>query len=93
PTRRSNQKEKRGERWRGRPSKVEKGKKKPEVISDRRVEKRKEPTVEERLQKLHSDIKFALKVDSPDIKKCLDALEELGGLQVTSHILQKNTDV
>uniref|UniRef100_A0A8C3LJD8 Hepatoma-derived growth factor-related protein 2 n=1 Tax=Chrysolophus pictus TaxID=9089 RepID=A0A8C3LJD8_CHRPC len=51
------------------------------------------PTVEEKLQKLHSEIKFALKVDNPDIKRCLNALEELGALQVTSHILQKHTDV
>ncbi|KAE8631404.1 hypothetical protein XENTR_v10001181 [Xenopus tropicalis] len=90
--RKTNQKEKRGERPRGRPSKVEKEKKKPEVITARKVVK-KEPTVEEKLQKLHSEIKFALKVDNPDIQKCLDALEELGGLQVTSQILQKNTDV
>ncbi|KFP05057.1 Hepatoma-derived growth factor-related protein 2, partial [Calypte anna] len=52
-----------------------------------------EPTVEEKLQKLHSEVKFALKVDNPDIKRCLNALEELGTLQVTSHILQKHTDV
>lgn len=105
--------------------------------------------MEEKLQKLHSEIKFALKVDNPvryllrprplgglslaptpawlrlllpcwlaggdaatpgahgetsrhllilvspsqDIKRCLNALEELGTLQVTSHILQKHTDV
>lgn len=30
---------------------------------------------------------------SQDVKRCLNALEELGTLQVTSHILQKNTDV
>ncbi|XP_077835538.1 hepatoma-derived growth factor-related protein 2 isoform X1 [Macaca mulatta] len=54
---------------------------------------RPEPSVEEKLQKLHSEIKFALKVDSPDVKRCLNALEELGTLQVTSQILQKNTDV
>ncbi|ERE72233.1 hepatoma-derived growth factor-related protein 2 [Cricetulus griseus] len=52
-----------------------------------------EPSVEERLQKLHSEIKFALKVDNPDVRRCLTALEELGTLQVTSQILQKNTDV
>lgn len=28
-----------------------------------------------------------------DIEKCLQALEELGSVQVTSHILQKNADV
>ncbi|XP_069505466.1 hepatoma-derived growth factor-related protein 2 isoform X2 [Ambystoma mexicanum] len=89
----SQRKQTQKEKPKGRPSKVEKPKKKPEPISDRRVEKKKEPSVEEKLQKLHSDIKFALKVDSPDIKKCLDTLEELGSLQVTSHILQKNTDL
>ncbi|XP_075060842.1 hepatoma-derived growth factor-related protein 2 isoform X2 [Mixophyes fleayi] len=90
--RKTNQKEKRGDRPRGRPSKTEKAKRKPDIISDRKVEK-KEPTVEEKLQKLHSEIKFALKVDSPDVHRCLDALEKLGSLQVTSHILQKNTDL
>ncbi|XP_063771318.1 hepatoma-derived growth factor-related protein 2 [Pseudophryne corroboree] len=90
--RKTNQKEKRGDRPRGRPPKAEKAKKKPDIISDRKVEK-KEPTVEEKLQKLHSEIKFALKVDSPDVHRCLDALEKLGSLQVTSHILQKNTDL
>lgn len=28
-----------------------------------------------------------------DVRRCLSALEELGTLQVTSQILQKNTDV
>ncbi|KFQ48493.1 Hepatoma-derived growth factor-related protein 2, partial [Nestor notabilis] len=75
------------------PLKVERGRKKSDLIPERRMEKKKEPTVEEKLQKLHSEIKFALKVDNPDIKRCLNALEELGTLQVTSHILQKHTDV
>ncbi|CAH2292826.1 Hypothetical predicted protein [Pelobates cultripes] len=92
PAKKPIQKEKRGDRPRGRPPKTDKGKKKSEIISDRRAEK-KEPTVEDKLQKLHSEIKFALKVDSPDIQKCLNALDELGSLQLTSHILQKNTDV
>ncbi|XP_044162387.1 hepatoma-derived growth factor-related protein 2 isoform X3 [Bufo gargarizans] len=80
------------ERPMGRTSKQEKSTNKLEVISDRKVEK-KEPNVEEELQKLHSEIKFALKVDSPDVQKCLDSLEKLGSLQVTSCILQKNTDL
>ncbi|XP_030074579.1 hepatoma-derived growth factor-related protein 2 [Microcaecilia unicolor] len=95
--RKPNQKEKRGrtegEKTRSRPPKVDKARKKPDPVSDKRVEKKKEPSVEEKLQKLHSEIKFALKVDNPDVEKCLTALEELGNLQVTSHILQKNTDV
>ncbi|XP_074795888.1 hepatoma-derived growth factor-related protein 2 isoform X1 [Natator depressus] len=76
-----------------RPLRVERGRRKSDVIPERRMEKKKEPTIEEKLQKLHSEIKFALKVDNPDIKRCLSALEELGTLQVTSHILQKHTDV
>ncbi|XP_075719839.1 hepatoma-derived growth factor-related protein 2 [Rhinoderma darwinii] len=91
--RKTNRKERRGDRQVGRrPSKREKTAKKHEVISDRKVEQ-KEPSVEEELQKLHSEIKFALKVDSPDVQKCLDALEKLGSLQVTSCMLQKNTDL
>ncbi|XP_019509083.1 PREDICTED: hepatoma-derived growth factor-related protein 2 isoform X2 [Hipposideros armiger] len=97
PVRRPSQKEKRvrpEEKPRARPMKVERTRKRSEGFPpDRRVEKKKEPSVEERLQKLHSEIKFALKVDNPDVKRCLNALEELGTLQVTSHILQKNTDV
>ncbi|XP_007949243.1 hepatoma-derived growth factor-related protein 2 [Orycteropus afer afer] len=97
PTRKPGQKEKRGrleERPRAKSLKVERTRKRSEVLApDRKVEKKKEPSVEEKLQKLHSEIKFALKVDNPDVKRCLSALEELGTLQVTSQILQKNTDV
>ncbi|KAB0396933.1 hypothetical protein E2I00_009848, partial [Balaenoptera physalus] len=97
PARRPSQKEKRGrpeEKPRARPVKVERTRKRSEGFPpDRKVEKKKEPSVEEKLQKLHSEIKFALKVDNPDVKRCLNALEELGTLQVTSQILQKNTDV
>uniref|UniRef100_A0A8C6T3S8 Lens epithelium-derived growth factor integrase-binding domain-containing protein n=1 Tax=Neogobius melanostomus TaxID=47308 RepID=A0A8C6T3S8_9GOBI len=52
-----------------------------------------EPSPEEQLQKLHSDIKFALKVDSPDIERCLQALKELENVPVTSQILHKNAEV
>uniref|UniRef100_A0A8C5ZZG4 Hepatoma-derived growth factor-related protein 2 n=1 Tax=Marmota marmota marmota TaxID=9994 RepID=A0A8C5ZZG4_MARMA len=97
PPRKPSQKEKRGrpeEKPRGRSMKVERTRKRSEGFQlDRKVEKKKEPSVEEKLQKLHSEIKFALKVDNPDVKRCLNALEELGTLQVTSQILQKNTDV
>uniref|UniRef100_A0A673UVR4 Hepatoma-derived growth factor-related protein 2 n=1 Tax=Suricata suricatta TaxID=37032 RepID=A0A673UVR4_SURSU len=80
--------------WLRRPPKVERTRKRSEGFPpDRKAEKKKEPSVEEKLQKLHSEIKFALKVDNPDVKRCLNALEELGTLQVTSQILQKNTDV
>ncbi|XP_006868986.1 PREDICTED: hepatoma-derived growth factor-related protein 2-like [Chrysochloris asiatica] len=97
PVRKPSQKEKKGrpeDRPRAKPPKVERTRKRSEVLPpDRKMEKKKEPSVEEKLQKLHSEIKFALKVDNPDVKRCLSALEELGTLQVTSQILQKNTDV
>ncbi|XP_021567294.1 hepatoma-derived growth factor-related protein 2 [Carlito syrichta] len=97
PVRKPGQKEKRGrpeEKPRARPMKVERARKRSEGFQvDRKMEKKREPSVEEKLQKLHSEIKFALKVDNPDVKRCLNALEELGTLQVTSQILQKNTDV
>ncbi|KAJ6654466.1 hypothetical protein lerEdw1_006887 [Lerista edwardsae] len=95
-SRKPSQKEKRGpgdEKPRNKVVKMERGRKKSDLLSERRMEKKKEPTIEEKLQKLHSEIKFALKVDNPDIKRCLSALEELGSLQVTSQILQKHTDV
>ncbi|XP_072834235.2 hepatoma-derived growth factor-related protein 2 isoform X1 [Pogona vitticeps] len=95
-SRKTSQKEKRGqgdEKPRNKALKAERSRRKPEVVQERKAEKKKEPTVEEKLQKLHSEIKFALKVDNPDIKRCLNALEELGSLQVTSQILQKHTDV
>uniref|UniRef100_A0A673W9B1 Hepatoma-derived growth factor-related protein 2 n=1 Tax=Salmo trutta TaxID=8032 RepID=A0A673W9B1_SALTR len=71
----------------------DKPKRKPERPPERKVEKKKEPTPDEKLQKLHTDIKFALKVDNPDIERCLLALAELEAVPVTSHILQKNSDV
>ena len=60
---------------------------------DQKVEKKKEPSMDEKLQKLHSEIRLALKVDILDMKRCLNALDVLGTLQVTSQILQKNTDM
>ncbi|CAB1331421.1 unnamed protein product [Coregonus sp. 'balchen'] len=89
-------KEKRAQRSEERPrgrSKPDKPKRKPERPQERKVEKKKEPTPDEKLQKLHTDIKFALKVDNPDIERCLQALAELEAVPVTSHILQKNSDV
>ncbi|KAG8519090.1 Hepatoma-derived growth factor-related protein 2, partial [Galemys pyrenaicus] len=69
PVRRPSQKEKRGrpeEKPRARQVKVERTRKRSEGFQpDRKMDKKKEPSVEEKLQKLHSEIKFALKVDNP----------------------------
>ncbi|XP_072261165.1 hepatoma-derived growth factor-related protein 2 isoform X2 [Pyxicephalus adspersus] len=78
------------ERPKGRPPRTEKVKKRLDVTRNPKTVI-KEPTVEEQLQKLHSEIKYALKVDNPDVNRCLCALEKLGSLQLTSPILQKNT--
>ncbi|XP_043946525.1 hepatoma-derived growth factor-related protein 2 [Protopterus annectens] len=76
-----------------RPPKAEKPVRRPIKVPEKKVEKKKEPSVEDKLQKLHTDIKYALKVDNPDINKCIQALEQLGALHVTTHILNKNTDL
>ncbi|KPP60522.1 hypothetical protein Z043_121475, partial [Scleropages formosus] len=46
-----------------------------------------------RLQKLHAEIKISLKIDNPNVRKCLVALEELSSLQVTIQQLQKHSEL
>ncbi|XP_028832875.1 PC4 and SFRS1 interacting protein 1a isoform X2 [Denticeps clupeoides] len=60
---------------------------------ERKGDKRKEVSTESRLQRLHGEIKISLKIDNPDVKKCLVALDELGSLQVTTQHLQKHSDL
>ncbi|XP_026870682.2 PC4 and SFRS1 interacting protein 1a isoform X3 [Electrophorus electricus] len=60
---------------------------------ERKGEKRKEVSTESRLQRLHGEIKISLKIDNPDVKKCLLALDELGSLQVTTQHLQKHCEL
>ncbi|KAL6486826.1 hypothetical protein MHYP_G00034520 [Metynnis hypsauchen] len=60
---------------------------------ERKGEKRKEVSTESRLQRLHGEIKISLKIDNPDVKKCLVALDELGSLQVTTQHLQKHCEL
>lgn len=55
--------------------------------------KKKEMSTDLKLQKLHSEIRVSLKIDNPDIKKCLDALDEIGSLQVTTQHLQKHSEL
>ncbi|XP_013764700.1 PC4 and SFRS1 interacting protein 1a isoform X2 [Pundamilia nyererei] len=55
--------------------------------------KKKEMSTDLKLQRLHSDIKISLKIDNPDVKKCLDALDEIGALQVTTQHLQKHSEL
>ncbi|XP_068178617.1 PC4 and SFRS1 interacting protein 1a isoform X2 [Antennarius striatus] len=55
--------------------------------------KKKEVSTDLRLQRLHSEIKISLKIDNADIKKCLDALDEISTLQVTTQHLQKHSEL
>ncbi|XP_055514242.1 hepatoma-derived growth factor-related protein 2 isoform X3 [Leucoraja erinacea] len=81
------------DRHKDRTAKGEKEKKKEEKLQVKKIEKKKEMTTEQKLQKIHTDIKHALKVDNPDVKKCVEALEELRTLQVTTQLLQKHSDL
>ncbi|XP_034753294.1 PC4 and SFRS1 interacting protein 1a isoform X3 [Etheostoma cragini] len=55
--------------------------------------KKKEMSTDLKLQRLHSDIKISLKIDNPDVKKCLEALDDIGALQVTTQHLQKHSEL
>ncbi|XP_061626787.1 PC4 and SFRS1 interacting protein 1a isoform X1 [Phyllopteryx taeniolatus] len=55
--------------------------------------KKKEISTDVKLQRLHSEIKISLKIDHPDVKKCLDALDEISTLQVTTQHLQKQSEL
>ncbi|XP_038569157.1 PC4 and SFRS1-interacting protein-like isoform X2 [Micropterus salmoides] len=55
--------------------------------------KKKEMSTDLKLQRLHSEIKISLKIDNPDVKKCLEALDEIGALQVTTQHLHKHSEL
>ncbi|XP_078799583.1 uncharacterized protein LOC144990294 [Oryzias latipes] len=55
--------------------------------------KKKEMSTDMKIQRLHTQIKISLKIDNPDVKKCLDALDEISFLQVTTQHLQKHGDL
>ncbi|XP_008315395.1 PC4 and SFRS1 interacting protein 1a isoform X2 [Cynoglossus semilaevis] len=55
--------------------------------------KKKEMSVDLKLQRLHNEIRISLKIDNPDVKKCLEALDEISGLQVTTQHLQKHGEL
>ncbi|XP_039614135.1 PC4 and SFRS1 interacting protein 1a isoform X1 [Polypterus senegalus] len=62
-------------------------------LDEKKVEKKKDLSTESRLQRLHGEIKISLKIDNPDVKKCIEALDELGTLQVTTQHLQKHSEL
>ncbi|XP_018591469.1 PC4 and SFRS1 interacting protein 1a isoform X2 [Scleropages formosus] len=62
-------------------------------LDDKKGDKKKDMSTESRLQRLHGEIKISLKIDNPDVKKCLLALDELSSLQVTTQHLQKHSEL
>ncbi|KAM4051039.1 PC4 and SFRS1-interacting protein [Anomaloglossus baeobatrachus] len=62
--------------------------KKPEV---KKFDKKKEVSIDSRLQRIHAEIKNALKIDHQDAHRCINALDELASLQVTMQHAQKHT--
>ncbi|KAJ8281385.1 hypothetical protein GJAV_G00067050 [Gymnothorax javanicus] len=72
---------------------VEQNKEDGKKKDDRKGEKRKDLSTESRLQRLHGEIRVSLKIDNPDVKKCLAALDELGTLQVSTQHLQKHSEL
>ncbi|XP_015200717.1 PC4 and SFRS1 interacting protein 1a isoform X4 [Lepisosteus oculatus] len=72
---------------------TEQGKDEGKKLDEKKMDKKKDLSTESRLQRLHGEIKISLKIDSPDVKKCIEALDELGTLQVTTQHLQKHSEL
>ncbi|KAJ8336159.1 hypothetical protein SKAU_G00395020 [Synaphobranchus kaupii] len=72
---------------------AEQNKEEVKKVEDRKGEKKRDLSTESRLQRLHGEIKVSLKIDNPDVKKCLTALDELGTLQVSTQHLQKHSEL
>ncbi|XP_004631777.1 PC4 and SFRS1-interacting protein isoform X1 [Octodon degus] len=64
--------------------------KKPEV---KKVEKKRETSMDSRLQRIHAEIKNSLKIDNLDVSRCIEALDELASLQVTMQQAQRHTEM
>uniref|UniRef100_K7GK33 PC4 and SRSF1 interacting protein 1 n=1 Tax=Pelodiscus sinensis TaxID=13735 RepID=K7GK33_PELSI len=64
--------------------------KKPEV---KKMEKKRETSMDSRLQRIHAEIKNSLKIDNLDVNRCIEALDELSSLQVTMQQAQKHTEM
>uniref|UniRef100_H3AI75 PC4 and SRSF1 interacting protein 1 n=1 Tax=Latimeria chalumnae TaxID=7897 RepID=H3AI75_LATCH len=59
----------------------------------KKTDKKRETSVESRLQKLHGEIKISLRIEKLDVNKCIEALDELASLQVTMQHLQKHSEL
>ncbi|NWS54925.1 PSIP1 factor, partial [Chunga burmeisteri] len=62
-------------------------------IEVKKMEKKRETSMDSRLQRIHAEIKNSLKIDNLDVKRCIEALDELASLQVTMQQAQKHTEM
>ncbi|NXM08028.1 PSIP1 factor, partial [Tyrannus savana] len=82
-------KRKQEEQTESEPQSKEEGKK-AEV---KKIEKKRETSMDSRLQRIHAEIKNSLKIDNLDVNRCIEALDELASLQVTMQQAQKHTEM
>ncbi|NXK46562.1 PSIP1 factor, partial [Chauna torquata] len=59
----------------------------------KKMEKKRETSMDSRLQRIHAEIKNSLKIDNLDVTRCIEALDELASLQVTMQQAQKHTEM
>ncbi|NXV49971.1 PSIP1 factor, partial [Uria aalge] len=59
----------------------------------KKMEKKREASMDSRLQRIHAEIKNSLKIDNLDVNRCIEALDELASLQVTMQQAQKHTEM
>ncbi|XP_071436644.1 PC4 and SFRS1-interacting protein [Pithys albifrons albifrons] len=59
----------------------------------KKIEKKRETSMDSRLQRIHAEIKNSLKIDNLDVNRCIEALDELASLQITMQQAQKHTEM
>ncbi|OXB55535.1 hypothetical protein ASZ78_002564 [Callipepla squamata] len=59
----------------------------------KKMEKKRETSMDSRLQRIHAEIKNSLKIDNLDVNRCIEALDELASLQVSMQQAQKHTEM
>eukprot|EP00076_Gallus_gallus_P016336 XP_015135618.1 lens epithelium-derived growth factor isoform X2 [Gallus gallus] len=59
----------------------------------KKTEKKRETSMDSRLQRIHAEIKNSLKIDNLDVNRCIEALDELASLQVSMQQAQKHTEM
>ncbi|NWS72943.1 PSIP1 factor, partial [Crotophaga sulcirostris] len=59
----------------------------------RKMERKRETSMDSRLLKIHAEIKNSLKIDNLDVNRCIGALDELASLQITMQQAQRHTEM